>query len=156
MVRSTLGKRTRSTKDIGKNNNDLFIIAKSTGKVQELTPKLEAPDVSDTPTKRTRRQTRSSQLLNDENVSPEESVNSDQSNCDSDAEVPVAKTSPSQRVHSADSSKQSKNILLTHLQRLLSNRTCCSIHTTYAEYASIPRCSFQSTCHPSSSGHVSR
>ncbi|KAI1376390.1 cell division control protein Cdc6 [Hypoxylon crocopeplum] len=78
MARSTLGKRTRGVKEI------------------------EAVDV---PAKRTRRQTRSS-LLNDENIDPEEVTIGDELNCDVE-ETPV-KTSPlaSQRTHGAESHKQ--------------------------------------------------
>ncbi|OTA55496.1 cell division control protein 18 [Hypoxylon sp. EC38] len=89
MVQSTIGKRTRSSRDI------------------------EVPDV---PAKRTRRQTRSS-ALNDENVDPEETAASHGLNCDNDAtdlkeESPVAAT-PSRRNRGKESITQVEYTPLT-------------------------------------------
>ncbi|KAI2618428.1 cell division control protein Cdc6 [Hypoxylon sp. NC1633] len=78
MARSTLGKRTRNAKEI------------------EV----------DVPAKRTRRQTRSSLLKdeNDENVNPEEIAIGEELNCDT--EESPAKASPSQRAGGVESTKQ--------------------------------------------------
>ncbi|KAI0842811.1 cell division control protein Cdc6 [Hypoxylon sp. FL0890] len=89
MVRSTLGKRTRSSKEI------------------------EAPDV---PAKRTKRQTRSS-ALNDENIDPEETPATNGLNCDDretdvTEESPVAAT-PSRRGRGGESNKQVEYTPLT-------------------------------------------
>ncbi|KAI6093295.1 cell division control protein Cdc6 [Hypoxylon rubiginosum] len=81
MARSTLGKRTRGS---------------------------EKSDVIDVPAKRTRRQTRST-LLNDENVDPKEVTVEDESHCDTIMEIaedlPV-KMTPSRRARGEESRKQ--------------------------------------------------
>ncbi|KAI0148095.1 cell division control protein Cdc6 [Hypoxylon sp. NC0597] len=89
MVQSTIGKRTRSSKEI---------------------------EVSDVPAKRTRRQTRSS-ALNDENIDPEETTANHELDCDNDAadikeEAPVAAT-PSRRNRGRESNKQVEYTPLT-------------------------------------------
>ncbi|KAI1098596.1 cell division control protein Cdc6 [Jackrogersella minutella] len=76
MVRSTLGKRTRSSKDT---------------------------EVVDVPAKRTRRQTRSS-ILNDENIDPETIATRDDH--DNDTNVKNLKPSPPRRVRDVESAKQ--------------------------------------------------
>ncbi|KAI1773954.1 cell division control protein Cdc6 [Hypoxylon cercidicola] len=89
MARSTLGKRTRGSEDRGP---------------------------IDVPAKRTRRQTRST-LLNDENIDPEEATVEDEFHCDTDAkeireELPV-KSTPSRRARGEESRKQVERTPLT-------------------------------------------
>ncbi|KAI1412560.1 cell division control protein Cdc6 [Hypoxylon sp. FL1857] len=89
MARSALGKRTRNSKDI------------------------EVPDV---PAKRTRRQTRSS-ALNDENVDPEETTAKLEPSCDNDAteitEESLVAATPSRRGRGGESNKQVEYTPLT-------------------------------------------
>ncbi|KAI2473702.1 cell division control protein Cdc6 [Annulohypoxylon bovei var. microspora] len=83
MVRSTLGKRTRNSKD---------------------------GEVVDVPAKRTRRQTRSS-VHNDENVDPKETATGDEPDCDIGA-INI-KSPPSQPIHDVESRKQVEYTPLT-------------------------------------------
>lgn len=67
--------------------------------------------MTDLPSKRTRRQTRSA-LLNDENVDPEEVTVKDESHCDTGVvdipeELPI-KTTPSRRARDEESRKKGK------------------------------------------------
>ena len=146
MPPSALGKRAQCAVEIGMGESAAL----------RVEPRLTClPDIADTPSKRTRRQTRSA-LLNDENIDPETiAIRDDGDGCDTPTPQEITEEAfpgtPSRRARRVNDGKQGAYPLEPYRT---SSNCCARLQAGYPKHASLPGCPFPCSCHSTSSGHV--